>query len=1188
MILKQKQLFRSRSKILKKTFSKTCLSFLTKSSLTLAVLSFSTSILASTNATGQSIRDKRLHIEVKEYYTLKDVLNQLREKTDVNLFYSSAHVNDQMVSKATSSLSGTLEEVLRNVLKETGLSYREEGDRILIFEETKKVKNREIKQSHTVNGKVTDEEGNPIQGVTVISKLDPTLSVMTDSDGRYEIKSGGDGDTLIFRYIGYESQEVAIDNKTTINISLATEMGSLDEVVVVGYGTQKKASLTGAVSSVKSEDIENIASANLSNTLAGRAPGVNVTNTSGLSGATSSIRIRGSFGEPLYVIDGVVRDKEAFDAIEAAEVDQMSFLKDASAAAIYGSRAGNGVVLVTTKKGKNQKPVFNFQSNYTVATPTMPLLSDLTTATDELIYQNRVAEFNGTPLPNGDEEFEYFKNRSYNVHDMIWRNPQSHRQSLSVNGGNEKITFYSLLSYRGEQGSYKSVDHDKVNLRTNVSAKINEAIDIDFNISAYQQGLDRFYWPFTGDDDFDVSDLYRVTFNWPKTYPFYTLADGTPVDYVTDYPVQTPMGSWLAWSVIDQVIGDRYLKTRKRQVNPILSINIKLDKFIPGLSTKVVGSYLGQDFMRKKYLTFQTNYVFNQADPDRNRFLPGPPDPNKTNTFNFSQNQPFMSYEMHNNWEYQFNWFLNYDKTFDKHSINALAVYEQSENGLYAAMARAENPITSVDQFFAYPEDRQMREANGWEEIGARQSVIGRVNYDYDMKYIFEFSFRYDGNTLFPKEKRWGFFPSVSGAWRLSQEDFFQNWTESFNEFKLRASYGSTGNDLDVNNEKITPFSYMYKYVNAGGYMFGDRYYTSIKPGLTPNPNLTWATSKSYNVGLDVATFNNRLDASLDLFIRKETNILGSRLVTLPDNYGQELAPENYAARSWKGGELNLNWNDRFSNEEWKYSVMANLGYARDQWDIFDENPAFGVGGNRHFESRIGQPNDRIIGLKVVDIIRTQEQVDELIAQGFKQYGRDPYLGGLLFEDVRGDGYEPGADGKIDGNDFQLLSKNASPRVNYGFGFNLSYKNWSLQTHFQGVMNYDRIISNQEGPGMRQHGGAIRPYYPIWASDDVWTPENINGKYPRPIGQNWYESGTGATSLWIRNGSYLRLRNLNLAYALPDRWSEAMKIGRAQLYFNGTNLFFLSKMKEFHDPEQKNYDSYPVMKTFSFGLDVRF
>ncbi len=370
--------------------------------------------------------------------------------------------------------------------------------------------------------------------------------------------------------------------------------------------------------------------------------------------------------------------------------------------------------------------------------------------------------------------------------------------------------------------------------------------------------------------------------------------------------------------------------------------------------------------------------------------------------------------------------------------------------------------------------------------------------------------------------------------------------------------------------------------------MFGDRLYGAIKPGATPNPFLTWATSTTYNAGLDASLLDNRLSGSVDVFLKKETDILGSRLVTLPDNYGQDLAPENYAERSWRGGELALQWNDQLADGEVRYSFNANLGYAKDQWDVYDESPAFGPDGYRNFESRIGQPQERIIGLKALGIIRTQEQLDELMGQGFKQFGRDPYLGGLYFEDVRSDGYAPGPDGKVDGNDFQLLSTDASPRINYGFGFNVAYKNFTLQTHFQGVMSYDRIISNQEGPGMRQHGGAIRPYYPIWASDDVWTPDNTDGKYPRPIGQNWYESGTGASSFWIRNGAYLRLRNLNLAYNLPETWASALKISNAQLFFNGTNLLVFSQMKEFHDPEQLNYDSYPVMKTFTFGLDVRF
>lgn len=1041
-------------------------------------------------------------------------------------------------------------------------------------------------QQKAINGRVTNEREEPLEGVTVSIK-GTTIASKTNIEGKYQVNVPDDA-LLVFSILGYETQEVKLSSESVVNVMLKDMTSDLDEVVIVGYGTQKKVNLTGAVSSVNARELTNIAPANLSNTLAGRAPGVNVTNTSGLAGASSSIRIRGSFGEPLYVIDGIVRDKEAFDALEASEIDQMSFLKDAATASVYGSRAGKGVVLVTTRKGTQQKPTFNFQSNYTTGRPTMTLLSDLTSATDELIYQNRVAEFNGTPLPNGEEEFNYFKDKSYNVHDFIWRNPSSHRQALTVSGGSDKITYYSLLSYRGENGSYKTVDHGKYNLRSNVSAKISESISVDLNLSAYQQNLDRFYWPFTGDDDFDVSDLYRVTFNWPKTYPFYTDADGTPANHVTEYPVQTPMGSWQAWSVIDQVVGDRYIKTRQRQFNPILSVNFKLDKFIPGLSTKIVGSYLGEDYMRKKYLTFQKNYVFNQADPDGNRFLPAPPDPNKTNTFTFSQNQPFLSYEITTDWSYQFNWFVNYSRTFNKHGIDALFVFEQAENGGYAAYARAENPLTSHDQMFAYPTDREFREADGWEEIGARQSYIGRLNYNFDNRYIAEASFRYDGNTLFPESKRWGFFPSVSAAWRISEESFFKNASTSFNELKLRASYGTTGNDLDVNDDEINPFSYVKKYVNSGGYMFGDRYYGSIAPGATPNPNLTWATSTTYNLGLDAALLNNRLSGTLDVFLKKETDILGSRLVTLPDNYGQSLAPENYAARSWRGGEITLQWNDNMANNEINYSIMANIGYAKDKWDIFDESAAYGPDGYRHFESRIGQPAERIIGLNALGIVRTQEQLDELLAQGFKQFGRDPYLGGLYFEDIRGDGYTPGPDGKIDVNDNQLLSNNAAPRINYGFGFNVSYKSFSLQAHFQGVMNYDRIISNQEGAGMRQHGGTVRPYYPIWASDEVWTPDNVEGKYPRPVGQNWYESGTDASSIWIRNGAYLRLRTLNLAYNFPKPWVSALKLESAQLYFNGTNLFVLSDMKEFQDPEQKNYDSYPIMKTFTFGLDLRF
>src|SRR5690606_20422517 len=300
-----------------------------------------------------------------------------------------------------------------------------------------------------------------LPGVSVQIK-GTTLGTTTDMEGHFSIPATL-GDVLVVSLMGFLTEEVTLSDQDELVIQLQQDVARLEEVVVVGYGTQQRSTMTGAVTAVDAEDLNSMAASNLSNTLAGRAPGVNVTNTSGLSGARCRIRIRRSRGEPLYVIDGIVRDKAAFHALEAHEVDQMSFLKDAATASIYGSRAGNGVVLVTTRKGRAQPATFNFQSNYTMAKPTMTLLSDLTTATDELIYQNRVAEYNNIELPNGPEEFEYFENRSYNVHDFIWRNPSFHRQSLSVTGGNDQITYYSLLSYRDEQGAYESVDHQKYN-----------------------------------------------------------------------------------------------------------------------------------------------------------------------------------------------------------------------------------------------------------------------------------------------------------------------------------------------------------------------------------------------------------------------------------------------------------------------------------------------------------------------------------------------------------------------------------------------------------------------------------------------------------------------------------------------------------------------------------------------------
>ncbi len=1125
--------------------------------------------------------------------TVAAVISSITHQTGYEFSYDAELLNKQIKNVSVSAKNEHIENVLTQLFKDTGIGFKILDNRVFLIENFEKNKTSENKTAEvqqkqkTVTGTILDQSGVPVIGANVVVK-GSSVGTITDLDGNFTLSNVPDGASLLVSYIGFLEQTILVTNKISFNITLKEDTQKLDEVVVVGYGTQKKVNLTGSITNVKTDELSSIATSNLSNTLAGRAPGMTITGNSGLMGSSSEIRMRGGFGDPLFVIDGVIRDKASFDALQPNEIDQLSFLKDAATASIYGSSAGNGVVLVTTKTGsKDSKPVFDYQGSYSFSKPTKTLFSDMFTATDELTYQNRVAEFQGLAIPNGDDEFEYFKDRSYNVNDYIWQNPWNTKHSLSVSGGNEDVQYYVLGSYLGEEGSYVNLKNQKFSLRSNLTTKLSKYLTMNLNLSAYQSDDKRFFWPYSDDDEFGVYDLYRCTFNALKTIPFYANADGTPSTTRTDYPIYPAIGSWQSWNVVDQVIGDRYIKTRKRNMNAILSFNADLSFLLPGLSTKVLANYIGNDYTRKKYMTHQKNYKFQQADPKGNRFLPGPIDEDQVNIFTFGNAYENLQYGMNTLWSEQFNWFLNYNHSFGKHDVAATVVFEQSSNGGEYVYAKADNPLTSYDQMFVYSTDAEMRTGDASEETGGRLSWIGRFNYSYAQKYIAEFSFRYDGNTLFAKDQRWGFFPSVSAAWRLSQEDFMENTSDWLSDLKIRASYGTTGNDLDVYGNKITPFSYIEKYVSGSSYIYGDALANGIAPGDVPNPYLTWATSTTYNGGLDFGFLNNRLSGTLDVFYRKEKDILGTRVVTLPSTYGQSLAPENYAARSWRGGEMSLMWRDQAANGKIKYSLYANVGYSKDQWDVLDQSAVYTT-GNLSYLSQIGMADSRVVGYKAVDIIRTQEQVDALKSSGFKQWGRDPYLGGILYEDTHSDGYVVGPDGKVDSNDsYNLLSDNATPRINYGFGGSLNFKGITLDLHFQGVGGYDRFMGGPSG-GFYQYGSTTRPYYPIWTSDDCWRTDNVDGKYPRVIGKSWYESGAGSSTFWKRNGAYLRLKNVNLGYDLPANLLRPLGLTKVQVFMNATNLFSISAVKEFMDPEQEYYDSYPLMKTFTFGLNFTF
>lgn len=1015
-------------------------------------------------------------------------------------------------------------------------------------------------QQGTIKGVVKDAFGEPIIGANIKVK-GTTVGTITDVDGSFAIKADKNA-TLEVSYIGYHTELIPLKGQSAIDIVLKEDTEELGEVVVVGYGTQKKVNLTGSITAIKTDELENIPSSNLSNTLAGRAPGVNVTNTSGMAGASSKIRMRGSFGEPLFVINNVIKSKADFDALDPNEVESISFLKDAASASIYGSKAGNGVVLITTKGGKEQKAAFQYKATFSTSETTRAMQDY--SATDELIWGNRVAQTKGNPLPYGEDIFEYFKDKSYNINDYVWRNPFVQQHNLSVNGGNENVTYFMMLGYHDENGSYKNLDYKRYNFRSDVTAKITNRFKVNFNVSGNQRDYNRFYWPYDGVEDFNVPDFYRTTFNWSRLYPFYVDDNGNPTNDVNANPVSPG-----AWHPVDMVLGDRYQKLTKRTLDGIIKFDLDLGQFVDGLSTSFLAQYTAFDSNQKGFLTHNKSYRFQSASAD-NKFIPGPVNPDDMIIHNLSSSYEGIRESMNMEHAYQFNWFVNYSKTFGKHAVSGMAVYEQARAKGKNINGQADGLITNtIDQIFATSSDTQRRWFNGSEWESARASWVGRANYSYADKYIAEFSFRVDGNYKFAPGKQWGFFPSGSAAWRVSEEEFFNS--SLISNLKLRGSIGTTGDDGDV-----SAWQWRNSYKNGAGYMFGDELTNGLVIGRTPNPNISWAKLSVYDIGFEFGLLDNRLSGEFDYYYKKKEHILRSRIRTIPGTFGAALSDENYAAQKWNGVDVTMKWMDNY--KDLRYTVYANMGYVKDEWTILDEPE-----GLEPWRTAIGKPNNRLWGYKSKGIIRTQEDLDAL-PDGFTQFGRKPKLGTLLFEDIRGANLAEGADGKIDGNDATYLSDFAAPRINYGFGFNLEWKGISLDAHFQGVGAYDRMVKTKNGDGVFQVGE--KPYFQLW-TEDVWTPENVNSEYPAVSGEWQPEYGAAGSTFWMRKGSYMRLKNLNLAYTLPKHWLASLGVDRVQVFVNGTNLFCISAFKE-HDPEQEALDSYPLMRTYTAGLSINF
>ncbi|RBL90104.1 SusC/RagA family TonB-linked outer membrane protein [Chitinophaga flava] len=1012
----------------------------------------------------------------------------------------------------------------------------------------------------SVKGLVTDSVGAPLPGATINQEGDIKNGAITNPEGRFELNVPP-GSRLKITMTGFRTAFV-MAGTTPLTIKLHTAATELSDVVVVGYGTQKKTKMTAAVSSMNAKDIALVPTTNLSNALAGRLSGVFISSPTGTPGigSTVKVRARSSFSnsavEPLYVIDGVVRDKTSFDALDPNEVADITILKDASSAAIYGSRSSNGAILVTTKTGKSGAAVINFNATYNAqrvgALPQYMPVKDglnLTKAvngglSDEEI--NWVLKNN----PNGDS---YYK--------AAYTNPSSQRYALSASGGNEKIRAYIGGSYVNEDGFLPQVSYKKYNLRGNVQANLVKNLTLGLNLGTSYGTRNRFNFTY----DYASDDLDNL---WGKLLYWDVFA--TP--YINGKP-NNP--GWLG-NPIEMMRNGGYWRNNNQQIDALITAEYKIP-FVEGLSVKGTYSRNFDNSYVKTFAKKQTLYNFKKTGPNGLIYT----DTLVGSVLSGDPGTPYLGNTYEKSDAYQLNTQVNYDRTFGKHTLGALFVYEQYEG--YSnkfGLTRYNFPLIAMDQFLYTSANNADWSTGGNEGQIGRLSYIGRLNYDYDAKYLFSASVRRDGSTNFAPDKRWGWFPSVSAGWVISKEGFFQSSAlgRNIDFLKLRGSYATTGNDILDKDDPNARWRWMEQYIISDGSYYLGATGTSaprLSYGGLPNSNLTWEKSNSVGVGVDATIYKN-IRFSFDYWKRKSYDILGTRILAIPNEFGSTLPPENYGKVNSNGIEVELGYNNNIG-KNFSYNVKGVFTYATNK--VIRKDVA---ANTQDYANPIGKTLSYGYGYQALGIIRTQDDLNKLPA-GYTVNGVAPAIGDMLLADLSGPNGKP--DNKVDSYDQVVLGKyfgaDNAP-VSYGLNISLTYKGFSVDALFSGLTGYKLFYNDPWGRNFG--GGGKVPQYHA----DSWTTDNPNGSTPKiyPSGDPHSAGYTWTSSFNVYNGGFLRMKYLNLNYQLPEIVLNKLSVKDVRVFVAGSNLFNITKFK-LYDPEIKGFMSYPTTKTFTAGIDIR-
>lgn len=1081
----------------------------------------------------------RLTLNFKDV-SIREVLKQIEELSSFKFLLQderldiekkvNIHVNEETVSN-----------ILDEIFASQGINYVITEKNLVIINPPggREVINSQ-QQNKTVTGSVTDLSGLPLPGVTVIVK-GTNNGMTTNVDGKFVLANVPSDATLVFSFVGMKSKEVLVDGKTTINVVLEEETIGLEEVIAIGYGSQKSATITGSVSAVKGEKLMAAPSANFSNAVAGRLPGLVAVTRSGEPGSDgTTFRIRGAntLGDnsPLVVVDGIVN--RGLERLSSIDIESVTVLKDASAA-IYGAQAANGVILITTKRGKQGKPEVNFSYNEGWSMPTViPECADAATYLEML---NEISVYAGQTPKYSTDEIQIYRDGSdpWGHPNTDWygetfqKSSSQRSANLTISGGQEKLTYYISAGTIFQDGIYKNsaTNYKQMNFRVNLDGSLSEYVKYGIDLSGREQN--RNYPTRSASEIFQF--LRRGKPNMVAYWP--NGMNGPDIEY-GDNPVV----------ITTQQSG--YDKNK----STVLETKAKLDIVIPWVKGLSVSGNAALDRRFDNNKLWQIPwylYSWDGVSKDAN----GEP-VLKEGKKGFTN--PQLTQDILDGNSLTLNLLVNYEKTIkEKHNIKALFGSERiTGNSMNFSAFRKYFVSTAIDELFAGGDLEKTN--NGSSSQSARLNYFGRMNYDYAGKYLAEFVWRYDGSYIFPQDKRFGFFPGVSLGWRISEENFWKGISPVVNHFKLRGSWGQTGND------RIETYQYLSSYGYVSGtssiYTFNNNVESKILGELRiPNPNVTWEVANQSNIGFDAQMFDGKISFSGDYFYNLRSDILWQRNASVPETSGLTLPRENIGKVINQGAEFQLSYKNNAG--DFYYEVSANINFNKNRIKFWDETP-----GVPEYQESTGHPMNSNLYYKAIGIFRDQAAVD-----AYPHWtGTKP--GDVIFEDVN-------KDEVINGLDRVRIYKTDLPTNTGGLNIDLAYKNFYTSIFFQwaaGAVRYNYY----------EMQGEVGNFL-VQDVEGRWTVDNPDASKPRIWNRYAEYWRNNQNTYWLQNSDYLRLKNLEIGYNLPKSVCNKVFMDGMKVYMTGLNLLTFTKIKDF-DPESTSATSYPLNKVINLGVTLTF